>query len=252
MPHLIGIACGVVGPVCESVARRASGGPLGGAAEENVCGGFCCRRGAGFLGMGAGCRSGTERRAAGFVCGAGPGRCDGIPRSHVGSGTFVIEAARDCLRSGLRGSGSEYIWVLGGGARRRRLGCGLLVDARALARAWYDAGFAPARRLANPGADRIRGPVAERSREAERAGVQRLVSFDVGCWRIGSDGRARGDGVLAEGSPGRAQRSAQRSCRGRIRRRRRNPLYAVDREARLRHRWPLPRPPAIQRPAAVH
>ena len=115
-----------------------------------------------------------------------------------GSGTFVIEAA---LIASDRAPGldREYFGFLGWAGHDVDAWERLLVEARARARAGMDAAVGRGLEGAIRGRDRDSGAVRNARGNAERAGVQRLVRFDVGAL---ADAAPMGRAARAEGAEG--------------------------------------------------
>ena len=119
-----------------------------------------------------------------------------------GSGTFVIEAA---LIASDRAPGldREYFGFLGWAGHNVDAWERLLVEARARARAGMDAAVARGLEGAIRGRDRDSGAVRNARGNAERAGVQRLVRFDVGVLADAAPmERVRVEGASAEDAEG--------------------------------------------------
>ena len=152
----------------ESLHRRGYRGAAGEAPlKENVAAGVLLRSGWADLASG------------GADAGAGTGAAEFLDPM-CGSGTFVIEAA---LIAADRAPGldREYFGFLGWAGHDVDAWERLLVEARARARAGMDAAVARGLEGAIRGRDRDSGAVRNARGNAERAGVQRLVRFDVGA-----------------------------------------------------------------------
>ena len=165
----------------ESLHRRGYRGAAGEAPlKENVAAGVLLRSGWGDLAAGT-----TE-----FL------------DPMCGSGTFVIEAA---LIASDRAPGldREYFGFLGWAGHNVDAWERLLVEARARARAGMDAAVARGLEGAIRGRDRDSGAVRNARGNAERAGVQRLVRFDVGVLADAAPmERVRVKGASAEDAEG--------------------------------------------------
>jgi 23S rRNA (guanine2445-N2)-methyltransferase / 23S rRNA (guanine2069-N7)-methyltransferase len=189
----------------ESLHRRGYRGAAGEAPlKENVAAGVLLR---------SGWEAGASGSAAGTVAGAGGGAESGTGARSApglraaefldpmcGSGTFVIEAA---LIAADRAPGldREYFGFLGWAGHDVDAWERLLVEARARARAGMDAAVARGLEGAIRGRDRDSGAVRNARGNAERAGVQRLVRFDVGVLADAAPlARARGEGASANGA----------------------------------------------------
>jgi 23S rRNA (guanine2445-N2)-methyltransferase / 23S rRNA (guanine2069-N7)-methyltransferase len=167
----------------ESLHRRGYRGAAGEAPlKENVAAGVLLRSGWQDLaaGPGAGAGSGPSAGAgSGVAAGPVPGVAEFLDPM-CGSGTFVIEAA---LIASDRAPGldREYFGFLGWAGHDVDAWERLLVEARARARAGMDAAVARGLEGAIRGRDRDSAAVRNARGNAERAGVQRLVRFDVGA-----------------------------------------------------------------------
>jgi 23S rRNA (guanine2445-N2)-methyltransferase / 23S rRNA (guanine2069-N7)-methyltransferase len=200
----------------ESLHRRGYRGAAGEAPlKENVAAGVLLRSGWADLAAGSGSGTGTGAGGVGAEWGPGAGAGSG-PGAGVGSGpgsaaaefldpmcgsgTFVIEAA---LIASDRAPGldREYFGFLGWAGHDVDAWERLLVEARARARAGMDAAVARGLEGAIRGRDRDSGAVRNARGNAERAGVQRLVRFDVGMLADAAPmERARAQGASAEGA----------------------------------------------------
>lgn len=193
----------------ESLHRRGYRGAAGEAPlKENVAAGVLLRSGWQDLAVVSGAGTGTGVGAGSESSGgAGSGAAAGPVPGPVefldpmcGSGTFVIEAA---LIASDRAPGldREYFGFLGWAGHDVDAWERLLVEARARARAGMDAAVARGLEGAIRGRDRDSGAVRNARGNAERAGVQRLVRFDVGALADAAPmGRARAGGASAEGA----------------------------------------------------
>jgi 23S rRNA (guanine2445-N2)-methyltransferase / 23S rRNA (guanine2069-N7)-methyltransferase len=203
----------------ESLHRRGYRGAAGEAPlKENVAAGVLLRSGWADLAAGSGSGTGAggvdagagvgaesgpgagSRPSAGAGSGAAAGPVPGAIEfldPMCGSGTFVIEAA---LIAADRAPGldREYFGFLGWAGHDVDAWERLLVEARARARAGMDAAVARGLEGAIRGRDRDSGAVRNARGNAERAGVQRLVRFDVGALADAAPmGRVRAEGAFA-------------------------------------------------------
>jgi 23S rRNA (guanine2445-N2)-methyltransferase / 23S rRNA (guanine2069-N7)-methyltransferase len=118
-----------------------------------------------------------------------------------GSGTFVIEAAL-IAADHAPGLGREYFGFLGWAGHDADAWERLTAEARARARVGLDAAAARGLEGAIRGSDRDPGAVRNARGNAERAGVQRLVRFEVmGLKDAAPLGRARAEDVPAAAVP---------------------------------------------------
>jgi 23S rRNA (guanine2445-N2)-methyltransferase / 23S rRNA (guanine2069-N7)-methyltransferase len=192
----------------ESLHRRGYRGAAGEAPlKENVAAGVLLR--SGWQDLAAGLGAGASG-VAGAESGPGPRAAEFLDPM-CGSGTFVIEAA---LIAADRAPGldREYFGFLGWAGHDVDAWERLLVEARARARAGMDAAISRGLEGAIRGRDRDSGAVRNARGNAERAGVQRLVRFDVGALadaapmeRVArSEGAEVGRSLPAAGAPAQA------------------------------------------------
>jgi 23S rRNA (guanine2445-N2)-methyltransferase / 23S rRNA (guanine2069-N7)-methyltransferase len=117
-----------------------------------------------------------------------------------GSGTFVIEAAL-IAADHAPGLGREYFGFLGWAGHDADAWERLTAEARARARAGLDAAAARGLEGAIRGTDRDHGAVRNARGNAERAGVQRLVRFEVSALKDAAPmGRGAASALASEGA----------------------------------------------------